>query len=66
MFGADRLDTNFNFYLDDLEVISVPQETAYGVGGRMLKGVLTLSARIRAEILRSTTQLALTGLLQSK
>jgi hypothetical protein len=42
MFGADRLDTNFNFYLDDLEVISVPQETAYGVGGRMLKGVLTL------------------------
>jgi hypothetical protein len=44
MFGADRLDTNFNFYLDDLEVISVPQETAYGVGGRMLKGVVKTTA----------------------
>ena len=31
-----------------------------------VKSELTLSARIRAEILRSTTQLALTGLLQSK
>ena len=24
MFGSDRLYTKFNFYLDELEVISVP------------------------------------------